>query len=222
MKTIEGNGPSCPEQRQRWVFSFSVLGDLRFLSHHDTLRLFRRALARASLPVRYSEGFNPHPRIMMPLPRPVGIASDAEAIVIETDGPIEPEDALLRLERQTPTDLRMLRVRRLEPGERLVPAMVRYRVEPADPAIADLPHRLRQLLEADVVPVERKTPKKAGTSSVDIRPYIAAIVVDHGVVEMTLRVTGSGTAKPAEVAGLLGYEASAINHRIRRLEIQWR
>lgn len=222
MKTIEGNGLSCAEQRQRWVFSFSVLGDLRFISHHDTLRLFRRALARASLPVRYSEGFNPHPRIMMPLPRPVGIASDAEAIVIETDGPIEPDDALLRLERQTPTDLRMLRVRRLEPGERLVPALVRYRVEPADPAIVDLPHRLRQLLEADVVPVARKNPKKAGTSSVDIRPYIGAIVVDNGAVEMTLRVTGCGTAKPAEVAGLLGYEASAINHRIRRLEIQWR
>ena len=41
-------------QRERWVFDFSLDGDLRFISHRDTLRLFHRALARASLPVSFS------------------------------------------------------------------------------------------------------------------------------------------------------------------------
>ena len=68
---------------ERWVFTFSVTGDLRFISHRDTLRLLQRAVARADLPVRFSEGYNPHPRIAIPLPRPVGVASDDEAVVIE-------------------------------------------------------------------------------------------------------------------------------------------
>ncbi|GAF87148.1 unnamed protein product, partial [marine sediment metagenome] len=66
-----------PAQRERWVFGYDVDGDLRFISHHDMLRLFARSLARAALPVRFSEGFNPHPRLSIPLPRPVGVASQA-------------------------------------------------------------------------------------------------------------------------------------------------
>ena len=71
--------------RETWAFAFSVTGDLRFISHRDTIRVFQRALARASLPVRYSEGFNPHPRLSLPLPRPVGVASEAEIIIVEFD-----------------------------------------------------------------------------------------------------------------------------------------
>ena len=64
--------------REKWAFEFSVTGDLRFISHRDTVRVFQRALARAALPVAYSEGFNPHPRLSLPLPRAVGVASEAE------------------------------------------------------------------------------------------------------------------------------------------------
>src|SRR3990172_12981655 len=98
---MEGTRQDAPPReggRYRWLFAYSIDGDLRFISHHDTLRLFRRALARADLPVRFSEGFNPHPRIMIPLPRPVGIASRAEGLVVETVGLIDPDDALRRLQ----------------------------------------------------------------------------------------------------------------------------
>jgi len=210
------------EERGRLVFEYGVSGDLRFISHHDTLRLFRRAIVRAGLPVRWSEGFNPHPRITIPLPRPVGVASEAEAIVVETDGPVDPEDALRRLEDNTPADLHVIRARCLRPGERMEPALVRYRVEPADPPIPDAQGRARALLDADIVQVERTNVKKGKTVSVDVRPYIADIHLNGGAVEFVLKVTNEGTARPAEIAHLLGYQAEAINHRIRRMEIQWR
>ncbi|MBN1844663.1 MAG: DUF2344 domain-containing protein, partial [Sedimentisphaerales bacterium] len=44
---------------------FDVEGDLRFLSHRDTLRCWQRALTRATVPLRYSQGFNPHPRLVL-------------------------------------------------------------------------------------------------------------------------------------------------------------
>ena len=216
------NGIDDVEERSRWVFYYTVSGDLRFISHHDTLRLFRRALVRAKLPVRWSEGFNPHPRIMIPLPRPVGIASDAEAIVVATDGPVDSEDAVQRLEHHTPADLRMIAARNLKPGEKIEPVLVRYSVEPADSPISNLHARARDLLEADTVQVNRTNPKKARTVLVDLRPYIVDINLEGEEVEFTLRVTNNGTARPAEIADLLGYQADAINHRIRRLEIKWR
>ena len=53
-------------------FVYQVTGVLKFLSHLDLLKLFNRALLRANLPVAYSEGFNPHPKISFGPPRGVG------------------------------------------------------------------------------------------------------------------------------------------------------
>ena len=209
-------------ERYRWLFTFSVDGDLRFVSHHDTLRLFRRALTRAALPLRYSAGFNPHPRIMIPLPRPVGVASQAEAIVVETESLIDPQEALARLDLHTPAGLRMKTARRLEVGENVHPNLVQYRLEAGDRPATELVERIGKVLEADAISVERRMAKGGRPRSVDIRPYIADFRVRGGGVEFTLRVTGDGSAKPAEVAGLLGYDADSINHRIRRLEVKWR
>jgi radical SAM-linked protein len=157
----------------------------------------------------------------IPLPRPVGVASDHEAVVIETIGPVDPVAVLQSLERQTPADLHVIDVRRLSPGEKPKPARVRYALEPAEPPIPDLPDRVRNLLESKIVPIERVHPKKGKRQRVDLRPYIVDLLLERQAVIMTLIVTGDGTAKPSEVAALLGYDPGAVNHRVRRLEIQW-
>ena len=61
------------------------------------MRLFRRAVVRAGLPVSYSQGFNPHARISAPLPRPVGMASQAELVMVWMTEPVELDAALERL-----------------------------------------------------------------------------------------------------------------------------
>ena len=224
MEGDKENGVSPPGERYRWMFVFAIGGDLRFISHHDTLRLFRRALARADLPVRFSEGFNPHPRIMIPLPRPVGIASRAEALVVETVGLIDPDDALRRLQEHTPENIRMISVRRLGERERLVPELVRYRLDVSESSPVDPAERIRSILETEVVRVQRAIPKTDRTKPVDIRPFIAELGVDprRAGIEFSLRMIGGGSAKPAEVASLFGCDAGSINHRIERLEVQWR
>jgi radical SAM-linked protein len=186
------------------------------------LRLFQRALARAAIPVRYSEGFNPRPRTTIPLPRPVGVASDDEALIFETTGPADAEAMFAALSGQMPEGLRALKLARLDRNSSLQPAVVRYRLEPASPPIEDLPAKVEGILQTDVVRVERESPKKATRQSVNIRPYIDKIVLDGGAVYMTQFITPGGTAKPAEVAAILGYGAKHVNHLIRRLEIQWK
>ncbi|MBI4580945.1 MAG: DUF2344 domain-containing protein, partial [Planctomycetes bacterium] len=90
------------EIRYRIAIRFAVQDDVRFISHHDTMRMFERALARTDLPVRFSEGFNPRPKLSLPLPRPVGIATTADVLVVELTQPVVPEEALGRLAAQMP------------------------------------------------------------------------------------------------------------------------
>ena len=93
---------------------FAICGDLRFISHHDTMRLFERALSRAQLPVKFSEGFNPRPQLSLPVPRAVGITGEAEVLLIAFSEPVNPEEVLSRLIEQMPAGIKMLSVGKLE------------------------------------------------------------------------------------------------------------
>jgi radical SAM-linked protein len=159
---------------------------------------------------------------MIPLPRPVGVASCAEVIVVEMEHPIDPDDALQRLERRTPEGIQMLSARRLALGEYLQPVQVRYHLDATEASTEELSSLVRGLLDSKTAVVQRVDPKNPKGRSFDVRPFIADLRAAEGGVEFTLRVSQDGTAKPAEVAGLLGYDAATINHRIRRMEVQWR
>ncbi len=219
---VLGTNVQQQDVRHRLMITFRIDGDLRFISHLDTLRLFRRACARGRVPVRFSQGFNPQPRISLSLPRPVGVASDAEALVIETDQPIEPADVLKRLKQQMPQGIEMIGARRLGPGEKPQPKQVRYRLELGHPAPPDWKERIGNMLRADNLTVERTDPKDKSIRHVNVRPYLVDIHADGEAAEFTLRITEGGTARPAELAGLLGCDSRVGSYRIRRLEIQWR
>ena len=150
---------------------------------------FRRALARAELPVRFSQGFNPHPRLTIPVPRPVGIASDADALFVETDLAMNPSDAQKRLDQHTPGDIRVISARTLEDGDRPLPESVRYRMDADAVAGADLDARIREVLARETIEVERKTPRSTEVRIVDIRPFVADLRIDGAFVEFMLRIT---------------------------------
>jgi radical SAM-linked protein len=206
--------------RERWVIHYEISGDLRYISHHDTLRLFQRAFARAAFPIRYSAGFNPHPRMSIPLPRPVGIASACEVIVVECCESVAGESLRDNLAAQMPAGLTVRAVERLAEGERWRPDRVRYRLEFDIRDREWLGQRIAEVLAASHWPVMRSD-EKGAVREVDIRPYLVELEPAEAGVEFTLRVTGQGTAKPSEIAGLLALEQKCINHRITRLHVTW-
>jgi radical SAM-linked protein len=67
------------------IFEFSKTGDMVYISHLDLMRLFLRVLRMSGLKPAYSHGFNPHPKISIALPLPVGVLSTCELIEFETD-----------------------------------------------------------------------------------------------------------------------------------------
>lgn len=218
--TANGNGDAARE-RHKLAFNYRIEGDLKFISHHDTLRMFRRVFARAALPVKLSQGFNPQPRMSIPLPRPVGIASNDETVVVELTKPVDPGEARCRLDEQMPVGAPMIGARTLPPGERLVPVSVVYRLELGPERPADLHARVRRLLDAEHIEVRRVSPKYREPRTIDLRAFVLEINLDDRGIEFLARVTDAGTARPAEIAGALGLAAGPINHLLRRMKIHW-
>src|SRR6202051_1833453 len=76
------DGPPPPPVVQRVRFRYAKRGRLRFTSHRDFARAFERALRRANVPMAYSAGFTPHPKISYIGAAPTGVASEAEYLEI--------------------------------------------------------------------------------------------------------------------------------------------
>jgi radical SAM-linked protein len=158
---------------------------------------------------------------MIPLPRPVGVASQAEVIVVETELPIDPEEALQQLRRHIPEGVQMLSARALAPLEKLRPESARYVLDLEGPPDDDLRHRVQEILDSPTATIQRTDHETRKTRTIDIRPFVLDMSITHEGVEFTLKMEGQASAKPAEVAALLGFDASSINHRIRRISVQW-
>ncbi|MBX6723253.1 MAG: DUF2344 domain-containing protein, partial [Dactylosporangium sp.] len=76
---------------QRVRIRYAKRGPLRFTSHRDFARAFERALRRADVPVAYSQGFSPHPRVSYASAAPTGAASEAEYLELALREPVDPD-----------------------------------------------------------------------------------------------------------------------------------
>ena len=103
---------------------YAVEGDTRFLSHRDTMRLWQRALTRAEAPVRFSQGFNPHMRLNLALPRSVGMASRAELLIMELTEAWSPEKLISALGGTLPAGISILEVRAIAAGVKAHPEKI--------------------------------------------------------------------------------------------------
>src|SRR5215212_789329 len=76
------DGPAPPPTVQRVRVRYAKRGRLRFTSHRDFARAFERALRRAAVPIAFSAGFSPHPKVSYVGAAPTGVASEAEYLEI--------------------------------------------------------------------------------------------------------------------------------------------
>ncbi len=204
------------------MIDFAVDGDLRFLSHQEMLRLFGRACTRARVPLRHTRGFNPRPRISLPLPRPVGIASDAERAVVDLSEPIDSDALLDQLGGQMPEGISLLNVQVVEGRMARVPQRACYSIQIADADRSRVCERAAVLLRFAPIWYERVIYGQTKPKRIDLRPYIDFIDLVDGELRFGLHVTGGGAAKPAEICEILGVGGSHVNHLIRRRTIEWR
>ncbi|WP_370246442.1 TIGR03936 family radical SAM-associated protein [Nocardioides sp.] len=171
-----------PEQQappvQRLRLRYAKRGRLRFTSHRDFSRAFERALVRARVPMAYSSGFHPHPRISYANAAPTGAASEAEYVEIGLAEQLDPEAVRALLDESLPPGLDVLTV--VDAAQ--VPGGLSDRLEashwrvvlPADAAAA-LPAAVAAFLAAPEVTVQRMT--KKGLREFDCRSAVVRLAV---------------------------------------------
>src|SRR4051812_39930179 len=103
-------GPPPPPVVQRLRIRYAKRGRLRFTSHRDFARAFERALRRAQVPMAYSAGFSPHPKVSYCGAAPTGVASEAEYLEIGLDRAVDPEAVRKSLDAALPPGIDMIEV----------------------------------------------------------------------------------------------------------------
>ena len=102
------DGPPPPPTVQKLRLRYTKRGPLRFASHRDLARALERALRRAQVPMAFSAGFSPHPKISYMGAAPTGAASEAEYVEIGLSARCDPEAVRVALDAALPDDIDVL------------------------------------------------------------------------------------------------------------------
>jgi radical SAM-linked protein len=172
--------PSAPAA-QRLRLRYAKRGRLRFTSHRDVARAFERALRRARVPMAYSQGFNPHPKISWIGAAPTGVASEAEYVEIAVVTPVEPAELVAVLDAAMPPGLDLLEAVVADGGGSLADRVEasRWRIELDGVSPEVLREAVARLLAAPTVEVERLT--KHGMRTIDARAAVVSATVHADV-----------------------------------------
>ncbi len=204
---------------QKTAVRFAKTGPAVYHSHHDMIRFWERAVKRAGLPVRLTQGFNPHLRLVFPHALGLGIASRHEEVELEMYEPVPLDRVLERMRWAAGDTLEILEAIELPPVKqsRLMTESS-YSISGWDEAaIMKLPQACAGLMERGEIVVERGAPGKRRT--MDIRPYLLRVefAPAENAVLARLRHTLSGAARADEVARLLA-EVVAMDEKSLAIE----
>lgn len=205
------------------LVKFRIRGNLRFLSHAETLVMFQRALTRADIPVEYSQGFNPHQRVSLPLPRSVGLEVDADMLCakIKAKG-FDAQDFKTRLSSQLPQGCEILNVTVAAAGVMPQPAEATYILEVAKDYFDEgLVKKIESLLARDSISLQRQVDEKGRTRNVDVRPYLAAISAEDSLITVRCNISPAGSVRVNEILELLDLDATKLASPVRRTNIKW-
>jgi len=166
---------------QRLRVHYAKRGRLRFSSHRDFQRAFERALRRSAVPMAYSAGFSPHPKVSYAGAAPTGVASEAEYLEIGLAERCDPERLRAALDASLPDDLDVLELVEVAPpppnvkaeslSDRLEASVWEVRLAGTEPAVAAA--AVAAFLAVDRVEVTRMT--KNGLRTFDARAAVVAL-----------------------------------------------
>jgi radical SAM-linked protein len=192
-------GPPPPPAVQRLRLRYAKRGRLRFSSHRDFQRAFERALRRSGIPMAYSAGFSPHPKVSYANAAATGVASEAEYVEIAVTARCDPERVRAALDESLPPGLDVLEVVEAGAGslvERLEASV--YEICLPGVAVREAEGAVAAFLQSATVEVERMT--KNGLRTFDARAAVASLRATPGPVE---GAAGSAGTDPCAILRLV-------------------
>jgi len=192
-ENTENTAELLPEGAVR--IKFEKRGSLKFISHLDIQRTVKTALRRAKIPVWYSQGFNPHPKMTFALPLSIGTESLCEYIDIRLTRPMERETLIRSLDGALSPEMNVL--------DAYIPQSKLSEIAWAEYELSS-----PQLLDAEVaklsaesIPILKNT--KNGEKEVDIAPMIREYKANGDTIRVTLSADSAHYLNPEYVASVL-------------------
>ena len=196
--------------------------ELKFISHLDIMRLWQRALHRAGIPLAYTEGFSPHPRISLAAPLAVGVTSQSELMDVFCSKWVSPHSFTATVSQQLPAGIEIAQVHMVAPTLPSLQSQVsqaEYEVETeTDKDQAAVKAALAHLLSLQELPWHHQ--RDTGTRNYDLRALIDDLWLTnwrrgHGTIGMKLRCDSNGSGRPEQVAAALGFGHPTAIHRTK-------
>jgi radical SAM-linked protein len=176
---------------------------LRFVSAIDLGRIWERALRKAGLPIGYSEGFTPHPKISFPDALALGYASTGEYVELTFAAPVDVDAATAAFNRAVPDGLRILDAVAVDDGAPRFAKWLRaslWELRYCCDEAAAISEGVHGLAHAEHLPVDRE--RKGTTTRQDLKPALHAIVSHDDTVRVVLHHT-EPPFRPSEVHQVL-------------------
>jgi radical SAM-linked protein len=183
---------------------FTKRGKIRFTGHRDVARIWERALRRTGVPIAYTQGFSPRPRLSFGLALPTGDESDGEYLDLLLDEPVEPESLCEALTAALPVGFEVTAATAIERStpslqESVIGCTWWFEVRQIGRDTAEA--LARELLEADRLPYTRQ--RKGREVEVDLRSALGSLIPlgasEHGQAFSTELATKPFSVRPAEL-----------------------
>jgi radical SAM-linked protein len=191
---------------QRLRLRFSRGEEIKYISHLDLLRLWQRALNRAEIPLAYSEGFSPHPRMSLAAPLALGVTGEAELMDIFLARWSSPHTFTAAMGRQLPPGIKIEQVFNIALTMPSLQSQVRfaeYKVGiETEKEQAEIEASINAMLDKESIPWQHV--------------WLADWRKGYVNIMMRLRSDSSGSGRPEQVAAALGFEKYPdLIHRTR-------
>jgi len=193
---------------------FTKTGKLKYISHLDLCRSFRSVLARAKVPIYYSEGFNPHPKMVFALPLSIGTESICEYLDIKIVEDVSCEELKANISAALPPDITIEEV--YEPQSKFT------EIKWAEYDITNKDEFSVEPLSAEKIEIAKKS--KSGVKNTDIKPLIRCYELNGNVLTIQLSADNSDYLNPEYIAQILELDEYSIvrKHILRADGIEFR
>lgn len=219
------------EIRQRLRITYGVQMPLCYASVLDMGRLWERLLRRARIPVAYTQGYHPHPRLQFAMPLPVGYYSLAEHLDVYVAQTLDPAEILAQLTPQCPEGLTIFNVEEVPldaPSLQALMQEAEYELHFWSPASPEyIQERLTAFMAQPTIPRERA--RKGRTQRYDLRALVLSLSYKGSVegtplgrehlVTVRMPCDAQRSGRPEEILQELGVDI--LHYRIWRTRLIW-
>ena len=178
----------------KFRIQFTKYGDMKYVSHLDMIRLFTRMFHRAELPIAYSNGSNPHPKMSVLLPLSVGFESSCEYLDAEFENTISMLDCLKKLRAAAPLGMEIPQIAALNETSKKAKEIryASYTISTDSPISAQ---QIENFLNLTAIVVMKKTKRSEGEA--DIRPDIMHLLLtDENTFSAIISAGSEANLKP--------------------------